>query len=62
MKKKKRMMGLPLFGRGEHGFGVIPDPPEVPDCSERFIEEFCQHCSSYDECKAEYERMVDDGR
>lgn len=45
----------PMGGR----FGVIPDPPEVPDCKERFIEEFCQHCSDYEDCKAEYEKLIE---
>ena len=41
-------------------FGIIPDPPEIPDCKERFIEEFCQHCSEFEKCKAEYERLGED--
>ena len=42
------------------GFRQIPDPPEPPECKERFIEEYCQDCSDYEQCKAEYNRLVGD--
>ena len=46
--------------RNTHGFGHVPDPPDPPECKERFIEEFCQDCSDYDKCKAEYDGLVGD--
>ena len=49
------------LGFRPHGkFGHVPDPPDPPECKERFIEEYCQDCSDYEQCKAEYDRLVGD--
>ena len=42
-------------------YGIIPDPPEPPECPEtHMVDEICECCSRYKECKAEYERINGD--
>lgn len=46
-------MGIRPFSWGN--FGIIPDPPEPPECDGEFYEDKCMYCSNHDECKKEGE-------
>lgn len=42
-----------LSNANTHGFGRIPDPPEPPEdeCNGEYIEQSCEFCSMFEECK-----------
>jgi len=45
------------FGTGKHNFGYIPNPPEPEEieCTDEYIEGFCENCDHYDQCRELWE-------
>lgn len=48
------MTGIRLFNDPSM-YGRVPDPPDEPDCPEKYVEGLCEYCSNWDECKKYFE-------